>query len=245
MVRLWDVKTKEPAAGSPLTGSAPVAFAPCGRTLAMCGPDVTTVTLWDLGGDRPRETATLAGHLGRVGALAFAPDGRTLASLSGGMGVIGKDENGIRIWDLSGEKPRERSAFRWPDHYIRNLRALAFAPDGRVLASENPEGAVQLWDLRDGRLQERAVLKADALRVTGLAFAPDGRRLATAYCPGWFQSARGSRVIMWDADGRKLQEWQFPGRVNGVAFAPDGHHLATANSNGTVYIVRLRRGGTP
>jgi WD40 repeat protein len=237
-VRLWDVSGDRPRARATLPGkfTRPLGlyFTPDGKTLVINASLEGTHQVWDVSGPEPRVMPRVE-RPGEAapGAVAVAPDGQTL--------VVGGME-GLQLRRL------KEGEFRRPpgeEGHEGGVSALAFAPDGRALAAETPEGAVQLWDLRDGRLQERAVLKADDLRVSGLAFAPDGRRLATAYGPGWLRPAQGCRVIVWDAGGRKLQEWPFPGPVSGVAFAPDGRHLATANSNGTVYIVRLRRGGTP
>jgi WD40 repeat protein len=93
--------------------------------------------------------------------------------------------------------------------------------------------------VREDELLEQATLKGHAFWVTSLAFAPDGQALVSAGCAPERESFGRCNVVMWDADGRKLREWAFPGVVCGVAFAPDGRHLATANSNGTVYVLRL------
>ena len=70
-------------------------------------------------------------------ALAFAPDGGTLAAA--GSRVIG-------LWGVAGGRVRAR---------LRGHRglvwALAFSPDGRTLASGGKDGTVRLWDMAAGR----------------------------------------------------------------------------------------------
>ena len=58
------------------------------------------------------------------------------------------------------------------------IRALAFAPDGRLLATIGTDEAVRIWDTHAG--EEVAVLRGHEGEVTSLAFAPDARRLASS-----------------------------------------------------------------
>jgi len=55
--------------------------------------------------------------------------------------------------------------------------ALAFSPDGRMLASAARDVTVKLWDVASGALL--ATLIGHTKEVNGLAFAPDGKMLAT------------------------------------------------------------------
>jgi hypothetical protein len=72
--------------------------------------------------------------VGEIRALAFSPEGRTLAS-------SGEDDKVI-LWEVAtGQKRLELSGHR------RCVRALAFAPDGRRLASGGAEGTVLVWDV--------------------------------------------------------------------------------------------------
>src|SRR5205823_5558869 len=95
-----------------------VAIAPNGRFLASSGTD-RQVLVWDLATGTLRHR--LVGNESAVTALAFAPDGKTLA---GGV------DKAIRLWDpVTGQLLKALGGHRdW-------VYALAFSPDGTTLAS--------------------------------------------------------------------------------------------------------------
>ena len=71
--------------------------------------------------------------------------------------------------------------FRTMSGHTNTVKGVAFAPDGRTLATGSFDRTVRLWDLSD-RDQPRplgAPLSGHTDRVRGVAFAPDGRTLAT------------------------------------------------------------------
>jgi WD40 repeat protein len=166
-----------------------------------------------------KDLAVLPGHKSGVDGVAFAPDGRSLAS--GGV------DGTTKVWGMPGGKELASLQSR----AVRRVRAVAYAPDGRLLAAANTDGSVSLWDLRS--LREKTAVAGHTGDVFALAFSPNGRVLATAGTDG--------RLIFWDpSDMSKLEEILLPASVHSLAFTPDGRHLATANSNGTVYLVRLK-----
>lgn len=107
--------------------------------------------------------------------LAYSPDGRTLAVADGG---LGSTANRVRFHDA--ETGAERTAYtQWygmDPHSDGFIHALAYAPDGGLLASSSL-GSVMLADPATGEV--RAVLACEPHEpMRGLAFAPDGRTLA-------------------------------------------------------------------
>ncbi len=112
-----------------------------------------------------------------VRAVAFTPDGRTLATTAGWSVVLWNVQTRERTAELEGHK--------------QLVWALAFSPDGRTLATGGGDGVVRLWDVVTGK--ERAAFNWDTGRVRALAFAPDGMTMAAA-------GGSPNSLVIWDVD---------------------------------------------
>src|SRR5918911_921418 len=84
------------------------------------------------------ELVVQTGHADRIRAVAYAPDGRLLAS--------GSIDNTVRLWDTA-----NGTELRALKGHTRPVLSLAFSRDGRVLASGSADETIRLWDATTGR----------------------------------------------------------------------------------------------
>src|SRR4051812_41113999 len=90
------------------------------------------------------------------------------------------------------------------------VRAMAYSPDGRLLAAGGDDMKVRLWDLASGELLFTLSQHTDWVRA--LAFSPDGQLLASG---GW----NGKVVFHSGADWKRGWEYSGP-ELWSLAFAP-------------------------
>jgi serine/threonine protein kinase len=156
--------------------------------------------------------ATLTGHTGPIWSVAYAPDGRTLATAS--------DDTTLRFWDA--ETGRETGRVQ-----VRDSSALAvsFAHSGKFLVSCWGDGVLRLWDAETHREQGRIELHGTARRAP---IAPDDRTVAVA------SSTQG--VELWDLQSSSLCKKLAGGHgtIVPLAFAPDGRMLAAGDTGGLI-----------
>jgi WD40 repeat protein len=110
-----------------------------------------------------KEGLTFTATTTLVIALTYCPDGKTVAW--GGLG-------GITVLDVREKKERplgDRKAV---------ISALAYSPDGKMLASASEDHSIKLWDAATGKL--KATFKGHTDTVASLAFSPDHKTLASA-----------------------------------------------------------------
>ena len=209
-VKLWDMRTLEPAGTLPLDGHTDlvaVAFSPDGTSLAAGSFTSPRVPFWDVATRRLLGTLE-GGQGGGVGEISFSPVGDLLASGSRG--------GPINLWNLETEQ-----FVGTLEGHTTKILALAFSPDGTLLASAGFwDTSITLWEVA---AQEPVATLEGA--SPDIAFSPDGALLASG---GWDRDGDEIRPItlLWDVATReRIATLDASGRS--LAFSPDGSILAT------------------
>src|SRR5438874_1458608 len=107
-------------------------------------------------------------------AGAASPAGTTTNSAGPTLLASASRDGTGRVWELGSKRPGDRGAFR---QHGDPFRALAFAPNGRVVAagSGTPNGLIWLYDVSGKGPLESGVLRGARGAVDALAFSPDGQ----------------------------------------------------------------------
>jgi WD40 repeat protein len=245
-VRLWNAASGE-CDGSLDVAANDLAFSADGRRVAIASDSV--VRMWD-----PRDgriTAAFNGHRARVNAVAFADNGRWLAS--------GSADGTVRLWDASSEDVAQPAGA-----HAGTVRHLALSPDGRWVASAGDDPAIRVWDIASG--EAVSVLRGHTAAIKAIAFAPDGAIAAASVddVVRWWDRATGSITDVLDpavdmdtafafgpggdlvvsrrVDGGVVQVWDprtgtvlgrlSTGSVTSLAASPAGQLLAVAKWEG-------------
>ena len=150
-----------------------------------------------------------------ITALAFSPDGKTLAS------AAGFGESDIRLWDVASGKEIGRL-----EGHQSWVGALVFWPDGMKLASASADQTIRTWDLASRKCLD--VLRGHRLEVWRLALLPDQRTLISG--------SKDGAVCAWDASVThpRRERITWPGKISDWRFEPDGRAIVTLDHEGKV-----------
>jgi WD40 repeat protein/uncharacterized caspase-like protein len=144
---------------------------------ALSGGWDNTMRLWDLeGGGEIKRFSSGA----RVESVAISADAKRV--LSGHSGTV-------RLWDVASGK--ELKSF---SGNAKEVKAVAFSPDGKLALSASANGDFKLWDTASAT--EVRTLAAGGEGIEAAAFSADGRYVMA----GGF----GRSVRIWDVDSGAL-----------------------------------------
>jgi WD40 repeat protein len=276
-LRLLDAESGKPIrqARGHVNGTAGLAFSPDGKTLASLGSLDNTIrltnaakgsTLRDItlpaaNQDQQANVFVVGGPLqpGAGTSLAFSADGKTLIAQIAGvnspaMVVNGAVQGGrpnatmLRLYEVA----TGREIGKFPLPFQRGVGAISVLPDCRVVAVENSDGTVSLWEVASGK--ERAVIgkplppvppppaqQAFVVAARGgpaplsasahtLSFSPDGTLLA-------FRGPDRTICICDVGTGTEVGRFHgHDGVVAALAFAADGKTLASGSADTTILL---------
>jgi WD40 repeat protein len=242
-IEIWDIYTRSLVGDYP-TGQKEIryypteaAFSPDGNLLAIgsCGDrskggdynaycNLGEIRLWDIQ-KRQLFGQPILAHDADVDALTFSPDSRILASASSS--VVGSDLIGpIKLWEISAPSGSIKISGE-PIQTSTVVDALAFSPDGRLIASGGSDHTVTMWDTASNQISGTQMMGHTNF-VNALQFSPDGEILASG---SWDDT-----LILWNVTERKPIGKPLVGHTSDVqklSFSPDGQRLVSSDSKGT------------
>src|SRR5262249_10921164 len=136
-----------------------------------------------------------------VRAVAFSPDGKSLATVDG--------YGAVHVFDLASGKEAWRQQ-------LGSSESAVFAPDGKALVGDDRK-LVRRWDVATRK--ELAPFQGHTASIFRVDFSPDGKAYASCATDG--------TVRVWGGDGKERLRLKLPRKYGlTVAFAPDGKRLA-------------------
>jgi WD40 repeat protein len=248
----------------------PAALGPGGEIIAATdrvGFPGPPITLWSAANGNLLASVAVYDE---PGAMAFSPDGQTLAVVDGGTSVTLLDTGLPRTGPpnpvindiafaaqgqlavaaggdgmISWWRPGRAASGEWqvPAHR-GGARAVAISPNGQTVVSAGNDGKAKVWDLT-GR-KAKATLNGHAAPIVAVTFSKDGSVIVTGDAK--------DHATLWDArtfkklryvDNSELQNWHRPLGLTALALSPDGHTLMAAGSSGIILLIDLDGHGRP
>eukprot|EP00730_Choanoeca_flexa_P004981 TRINITY_DN11856_c0_g1_i12.p2 TRINITY_DN11856_c0_g1~~TRINITY_DN11856_c0_g1_i12.p2 ORF type:complete len:411 (+),score=56.03 TRINITY_DN11856_c0_g1_i12:110-1342(+) len=195
-------------------------FSPNGLKFVTAGADKRVVMSDTL--THQKNKVVLTGHERSVLGVAYASDGKLLASVS--------NDGFCFTWD---PKATEKPALRIRAHKGA-ARLVYFSNDGTLLITSGSDNVVRIWSSEDGqRLRE---LRGHDEHITSCAFPPTGLLMAT--------SSIDCTVRLWDAATGSsvgiLQDHEKD--CNKVVFSAGGRFMATCSADHSIILLDVREG---
>lgn len=198
-----------------------------------------SVRLWDASSGELRrvfETGEWKTFAPRARSVALSPDGRVVAASA---------YQSVRRWDT-----RSGTVLPPLTGPAGDVYALAFSPDGALLAGGGEDKTVRLWDTRSGTVLR--TLSGHSEAVFSVHFSADGRTLATASSrtqanraqAGGSTKAALSEAKIWDVASGTLKQTlnALTGPPFAVALSANGRMLATGGDDNSVQLWDAAKG---
>ena len=199
-------------------------WSPDGTKVAIAGLD-HSVRIWHITG-QPISTIAVSAV-----SLAWSPDGRRLATLSGGTPVVWDAESGVQLSLLAEGSTR-----------IFSMSAVSWSSDGSRIAAAGrarypQDGAVvAVWEAADGT--RRGVYSDSEYSFSSALWSPESRFIATFY------TERAGLEIWSASTGNRMHHIGGDDRFASLRWLPAEDGLVGLSLSGKIHDIRLRGGET-
>lgn len=210
-----------------------IAFSPEGNRLAVTS--AIGIWIYDVRPGKEKELNLITGFRYHPSAVAFSPDGTTIAS--------GSQNGSVQLWNVrTGTLITKLLGHPW------EITTIAFSHDGNTLATGNgildrthkevPE--IRIWNIQTKELI--TILKGHLDSITDIAFSPDDKTIASASAD---ETAR-----LWNAHtGQYITTLKGPSKlksdistITSIAYSPDGKTIATGCLTNSVRLWNTQNG---
>lgn len=155
---------------------------------------------------------------------AFSPDGKALAWA----GV--NNSHSAYVWHT---KTGKVTALGIANEANNEASAVAYSPDGKLIAVSLWRGEIQLYDATTGKMLQKVT--PDFAEICSVVFSPNGRQLL-------FSDRQKDFGLLDVASGKLVRSWsKDSGQYPSLGFSPDGI-LAATSGNGQINLWEVTTG---